>query len=93
MNTTKTMENQNCGHHRPLADVPKSIKLLKISVDIEDLKDDQLFARQVKTLGRDNRLKQALQMIYDCYHQDKEMVTEIIGEELIHDILSVMEVI
>lgn len=95
MNTTKTvsMESQHYGHHKPLPDVPKSIKLLKISVDIEDLKDDYLFARQVKTLVRENQLKQALQMVYDCYHQDYKMVTEIIGKELIQDILSVMEVI
>lgn len=78
---------------RPLPDVPKAIKLLSISVDIEDISDDIPFARQVKTLVRENKLREALQMVYDCYHQDPEMIAAIIGDDLIKDILSIMEVI
>lgn len=77
--------------HEVFPNVPLSLKLLEISVDLEDISDDTVFARQVKTLLRENKLKESIKMIVDSYYQDEQFVKAVIGEKIMNNILSILK--
>ena len=72
---------------RELPDLAHSFKLLKISIELEGSKGDSIFAHAIREgLRKPKNLKPVIQMIKDQANDNPELVSDIIGENLLNDI-------
>jgi hypothetical protein len=59
---------------------------LKISIELENICDDTTIGHEVKKLARHNKTTEAIKVVIDAAKDNRELVSECIGEELLQKI-------
>lgn len=70
-------------------DLGNSAKLLKISVSLEGVKDAGLIGAAIYKGLRDGQVKELVKMLREMHEDNPGLVGEILGKELLNDILTV----
>lgn len=74
-----------------LPDLANSARLLKISLDLEDIKEDNIFGYSIKKALREKKdLRGILQMIREQYQDNPDLLNKIMGQRLMEDINKVI---
>lgn len=71
-----------------LPDLAHAAKLLKISVMLEDVSEDTIFGLSIKIALRRKNLRRCIEMIRQQAADNRQLVSNIVGEDLLKDILS-----
>lgn len=69
-------------------DLGKAAKVLKIAVELEGVKPDSIFGVAIYNGLREHRTKDVVNMILDQAKDNRKMVAEIVGENLLCEIES-----
>lgn len=72
-----------------LPDLGNAAKLLKISVELEGVKDGGVIGMAIQSGLREKRLRSTLKMIQEQAQDNPKLMAEILGEELLNDCLTV----
>lgn len=69
-----------------LPDLARAAALLKISVDLENTKPDSILGYSILQGLRDGRLREVIRTISSQARDNRELMADIIGEELLQRI-------
>lgn len=71
---------------RELPNLADAFKLLKISIELENVPDNTIMGAAILKGVRDGKVKQVVQMIKDQAADNRSGMVEILGESLMNDI-------
>lgn len=70
------------------SDIGKAVKKLKISTELLALPDTNMITHSIQLAIKKNKLNDALKFIQDQYQDNPNLVNEVIGEELVKEIIN-----
>lgn len=71
-------------------DLGRSAKLVKFSVELENVKPDNVLGASIREALSEGRIMATLNLINDCAKDNRELMNDIVGESLLDEIIIFM---